>query len=190
MSPQDRRQEGSRCSRYVTVPNSSRANVLGVAQAGDEIKLTPSERLVLLTTTADSGGELLAMEAHYGPAGRPPPEHFHPRQEERFTGIRGTVTLRLGGVERQLGPREEITIPAGVNHAFWNPGGEEAVVRWEMRPALGTERMFEDLAAAGSTLRAAVVVSRYRTEFRLASTAQRLLVDLLGPPARLIGLGR
>jgi hypothetical protein len=39
-----------------------------VAQAGDVIELTASERLVLVTTTADSDGELLAMQAHYAPA--------------------------------------------------------------------------------------------------------------------------
>ena len=161
-----------------------------MAHAGDVIELTPSERLVLVTTTADSDGELLAMEARYGPAGSPPPEHYHPRQEERFTGVAGTVTARVAGVERTIGPGDQLTIPAGVKHAFWNPGGEDAVVRWEVRPALRTERMFEDLAAAGSTLRAALVVSRYGEEFRLSNALQRNLLDLLAPAARLIGVAR
>jgi hypothetical protein len=130
------------------------------------------------------------MEAHYGPAGRPPPGHHHPRREERFTGVSGTVAARVAGVERTIGPGDQLTIPAGVNHAFWNPGGEEAVLRWEVRPALRTERMFEDLAAAGSTLRTAFVVPRYREEFRLSSALQRTLLDLLAPGARLIGLAR
>jgi quercetin dioxygenase-like cupin family protein len=161
-----------------------------VAHAGDVIELTPRERLVLITTTAESNGELLAMQAHYGPAGRPPPEHYHPRQEERFTGVGGTVTARVDGIERTIGPGDQLTIPAGVNHAFWNPGGEEAVLRWEVRPALRTERLFEDLAAAGSTLRAAFVVPRYREEFRLSSALQRTLLDFLAPGARVIGLAR
>jgi len=154
------------------------------------IELTPSERLVLVTTTVESNGELLAMEAHYGPSGRPPPEHYHPRQEERFTGVSGTVTARVAGVERTIGPGDQLTIPAGVKHSFWNAGGEEAVLRWEVRPALRTERMFEELAAAGSMLRAAFVVPRYREEFHLSSAPQRTLLDLLAPGARLMGIAR
>ena len=161
-----------------------------MGQAGDVIELTSSERLVLLTTTADSHGELLAMEAHYAPTESPPPEHYHPRQEERFTGVTGTLTARVAGVERTLGVGDQLTIPAGVKHAFWNPAGEDAVLRWEVRPALRTELMFEDLAAAGSTLRAALVVSRYREEFRLSSALERTLLDVLAPVARLIGLAR
>ena len=130
------------------------------------------------------------MEAHYGPAGRPPPEHYHPRQEERFTGVSGVVYARVGGVERTIAAGDQLTIPAGVNHAFWNSGGEEAVLRWEVRPALRTERMFEDLAAAGSTLRAALVLPRYREEFRLSSGLQRTLLDFIAPGARFVGLAR
>jgi hypothetical protein len=50
--------------------------------------------------------------------------------------------------------------------------------------------MFEDLAAAGSTLPTAFVVPRYREEFRLSSALQRTLLDLLAPGARFIGLAR
>ena len=57
--------------------------------------------------------ELLAMEAHSGPARRPPPEHYHPRQEERFTGVGGTVAVRVAGVGRTIGPGDQLTIPQG-----------------------------------------------------------------------------
>jgi Cupin domain len=89
------------------------------------------------------------------------------------------VTARVAGVERTIATGDQLTIPAGVRHAFWNPGDEEAVLGWEVRPALRTEQMFEDLGAAVSTLRAAFVLPRYREEFRLSSALQRTLLDVL-----------
>ncbi len=139
-------------------------------------RLTPKERLELIS----SSSELLELEAHYGPGGSPPPEHFHPSQEETFTGITGTVTARVDGVERTIAPGETVTIPAGTRHAFWNPGSEEAVLKWEVRPALRTEQMFEELSNAGSTMKKALVISRYKEEFRLTGAAQRALLDAVG----------
>jgi quercetin dioxygenase-like cupin family protein len=157
-----------------------------MAQPGDTLRLTATEWLVIETSTAD----LLAMEAHYGPGAKPPPAHHHPAQEERFTGISGTVRARIDGVERTIGPGETVTIPPGANHSFWNPSSEEAVLTWEVRPALNTEQMFEDLADAGSTLKQGLVLTRYKAEFRLASTPQRLLLDAIAPVAGLIGRSR
>ena len=99
----------------------------------------------------------------------PPPEHYHPTQEETFTGLSGTVTARIGGVERTIRPGEMVTIPAGTKHAFWNPDTEPATIKWEVRPALSTERMFEELSHAGSTFKQALVISRYKREFRLSN---------------------
>lgn len=131
-----------------------------MAKTGDTFTLSPKERLTITSSAADSGGELLAMEAQYAPGGSPPPEHYHPTQEETFTGVSGTVTARIGGVERRIGPGEMVTIRAGTRHAFWNPGTEPATIKWEVRPALSTERMFEELSNAGSTFKQALVVSR------------------------------
>jgi hypothetical protein len=59
-----------RLTSWIRVPISgTRRNV---------IQLTPTERLVLVTT-GESNGDLLAMEAHCGPARRPPREPYHPR---------------------------------------------------------------------------------------------------------------
>ncbi len=154
---------------------------------GDKLEMTPHEWLIVTTTTADSGGELLAMEAHYAPGGQPPPAHHHPSQEERFTGISGTVTARIDGAQRTIAPGETVTIPPGADHSFWNPSSEEAVLRWEVRPALGSERMFEELAQVSSTLAKGLVLTRYKREFRLTSAPQRLLLDAIAPIAGLFG---
>ena len=157
-----------------------------MAKTGDTFTLSPKERLTITTSAADSGGELLAMEAQYAPGGSPPPEHYHPAQEETFTGVRGTVTARVGGVERTISSGDRVTIPAGTKHAFWNPGTKPATIKWEVRPALGTERMFEELSNAGSTFKQALVISRYKREFRLSKAPQRMLLDAIAPIARLV----
>jgi|SRR5581483_4067675 len=151
-----------------------------MAKTGDTFQLSSRERLVVETSAADSGGELLALKATYGPGGSPPPEHYHPSQEETFTGVTGTVTARIDGVERAISPGEIVTIPAGTRHAFWNPATEPATLAWEVRPALRTEQMFEELSNAGSTAKQALVVARYKEEFRLSSAPQRMLIDVVG----------
>ena len=157
-----------------------------MAKTGDTFTLSAKERLTITSSAADSDGELLAMEANYAPGGSPPPEHYHPTQQETFTGISGTVTARIGGVERTIGPGETVTVAARTNHAFWNPGVEPGTIKWEVRPALRTERMFEELSNAGSTLKQALVISRYGHEFRLSNAPQRMLLDAIAPIARLI----
>lgn len=157
-----------------------------MAKTGDTFTLSRKERLTITCSAADSGGDLLAMEARYAPGGSPPPEHYHPTQEETFTGVSGTVTARVGGVERRIGPGEMVTIPAGTRHSFWNPGTEPATITWEVRPALSTERMFEELSNAGSTFKQALVIARYRREFRLSNAPQRMLLDAIVPIARLV----
>ena len=72
-----------------------------MATAGEVVELPGGERIVFVKTAAETGGELLEMEAHYTPGRRPPPEHYHPHQEERFTGITGKMAARVGGTTRE-----------------------------------------------------------------------------------------
>ncbi len=58
--------------------------------SGQEIKGPDGYRLRLVATGAETGGEVLEMEATYGGAGALPPEHLHPRQVERFEVLEGT----------------------------------------------------------------------------------------------------
>jgi quercetin dioxygenase-like cupin family protein len=159
-----------------------------VAQPGDSVELPGGgERLVFRKTARDTEGALLELEASYAPRHRPPPEHFHPAQEERFECLAGAVDVRVDGSQRKLTPGETLTVSPGVRHTFWNSGAEEARLRWEVRPALRTEEMFEDLGRASSTLRALAVVARHTEEFRLARppwTLQRPLLALVRAATR------
>jgi quercetin dioxygenase-like cupin family protein len=114
------------------------------------------ERITFRRTSADTGGELLAIDLAL-PAGRRVPggRHVHPKQEERFEVLEGTMRFTLGRRRVVAGPGELVIVPAGQKHDFANAGDTEALVRVEIRPALEMERMFEvavGLAEQGRTM--------------------------------------
>jgi quercetin dioxygenase-like cupin family protein len=128
-----------------------------MAYPGQVLKNPASgEKLTIRTTAAETDGELLVVDLEL-PAGRkvPGPLHRHPRQEERFEVLRGTMRFRMGRKKIVAGPGEVVVVPPGVRHDFANAGDENAVVRVEVRPALEMERMFETavaLAEQGRTM--------------------------------------
>lgn len=141
----------------------------------DVLKLTPSESLEVRS----SSPEALEVEATYGPAGSPPPKHFHPSQDEHFEVLSGAIRVRVDGDERELSQGEEIDIPRGSVHQMWNPGGELARVRWRTSPAERTEQWFRAIDALHRQGKVArngmpgplafgVMLSEYRDVFRLA----------------------
>ncbi len=73
------------------------------------------------------------------------PEHYHPHQEERFVVISGKMGVRAAGRERVLGPGEEVVVPPGTPHTFWNAGEEELHHVVELRPARNMETFFETI---------------------------------------------
>lgn len=114
-----------------------------MAQAGQEIVGHAGFRLLLVTTGAETGGELLEMEATYGEGAVLPPEHLHPGQAERFEVLEGAVRTIIGGVERRYESGETFEVPAATPHQMTGDG--VARVRWQVRPALRTAEFFERL---------------------------------------------
>ena len=160
----------------------------------EELRLTASESVTVVESAADA----LVVEATYGPGGKPPPKHYHPAQDEHFRVIEGTMTFRIGSVERDVTAGEEIEVPEGVAHQVWNPHDRPATVRWETRPALRTEQWFRGVdrivRAAGdktpSALAFATLLSEYRDCFRIAVGPDLLVcpvIKVLGTVGRLRG---
>lgn len=169
-----------------------------MARSGEQI-VNPATGLTLrfVKTAADTGGELLVMEATYEPSSVKPVEHFHPRQSEHFKILEGTLRARIDGVERELVAGETLDVEAGVSHEMWNEGPGRARTYWETRPALRTEDFFEALARLareGETnekgvpgfLQVAMLASTYRDEFRTTSPPQPIQAVVLSVVA-LIG---
>jgi mannose-6-phosphate isomerase-like protein (cupin superfamily) len=173
-----------------------------MARVGDVIEHPGTgEQIVFRQTARETGGMELVLEFRVRPGGFVAGAHVHPRQEERFDVLEGTVRFRVDGQERDAGPGQTVVVPAGVPHVWWNPG--EAPVRLIVRfgPALRTEEFFEvffGLAQDGKTdpqtgqaglLQSAVMIWEFRREIRPASpplAVQWALVPALAAIGRLL----
>jgi len=115
-----------------------------MAYSGKVIE-SPDTRLVFKETAKDTNGELLRFEQLVQKDHAPVPAHVHGRQEERFVVLSGKTGVRAGEKETVLGPGEEIVVPRGTPHTFWNasPDGEVLHHAVELRPALNSEAFFE-----------------------------------------------
>jgi quercetin dioxygenase-like cupin family protein len=173
-----------------------------MARSGDVIENpVTGERIEFLRTAAETGGALLRVVLSVKPHGFLAAEHEHPRQEERFEVLSGTMRVRLRGVERVLGAGESVAVPPGTPHAWFNDGSGELRALVEFRPALKTElfcETFFGLARNGKTgknglpnlLQLAVLARAFRDEGRLTRppwAVQRVVFALLAPPARVLG---
>ena len=136
------------------------------------------------------------------PAARPRRDRAHPSLPgERRPGPSGTVRFSVRGEQRDVGPGESITIPAGVPHHFWIPGEEEAHWIGTFRPALNTAAFFETYFALAredkldehgmpSLLQLAVMVPVFGAEIRPTSPPWPLLkaiTTVIAPLARMRG---
>ncbi len=149
-----------------------------MAHAGQIIENPVSgERITFLRTSADTNGELLAIELELTPDGHVPGMHVHPRQTERFEVLEGTMTFRMGARKIKAGPGEVVVVPAGKAHKFANGGDTTAKCRVEVTPALDMEQLFETacaLAEEGNVLKSgmpkplhlALFVHRFRNEVK------------------------
>jgi quercetin dioxygenase-like cupin family protein len=159
------------------------------------------ERITFLATSADTDGDMVVIETVVQPGGFVAAAHIHPKQEERFEVVSGTLGLKVDGEEIVAGPGETLTIPAGTPHRFWNAGDEEVRFRCEVRPALQFEQLLETmfaLAADGKTnrkgmpnlLRLAVIARAHFDVVRLPfppAFVQRSGLALGAPLGRLLG---
>jgi mannose-6-phosphate isomerase-like protein (cupin superfamily) len=105
------------------------------------------ERITFRKTAADTGGELLEIDLELAPDGHVPGKHVHPKQEERFEVLSGTMKFKMGRKTVIAEAGDVVTVPAGVSHKFANGGDETAHVRVQVRPALEMERLFETAVA-------------------------------------------
>ena len=116
--------------------------------AGDSIEnpLT-GERIAFVRTAADTGGELLELDATWTRKGIRTPEHVHPEMEERFEVLAGQARFRIAGEERGAGPGDVVTVPPATPHIAWTPGETQARVRIQFSPALRWGEFVERLFA-------------------------------------------
>jgi mannose-6-phosphate isomerase-like protein (cupin superfamily) len=177
-----------------------------VPAAGDVVwnPLT-GEKALLIESAAETGGarivsDFAVEEGGFVPGG----EHLHDACSEHFEVQQGEIAFLVDGEERTLGPGEQLTVPPGSWHRWWNPGQGEVRIRTRVEPALRFEEMiavFWGLCADGHTnakgvpspLFGALLATRYREEIRFRQPphlVQRLLLPPLAALARRRGLER
>src|SRR5215831_16086589 len=115
-----------------------------MAHAGETIENPVThDRVIFRTTAQDTNGTLLAFEDVLLVGYIRPPEHVHPRQEERFEVISGSLGVRVAGHDQVLSAGKSVAVPPGTPHTIWNAGEGETHLLVEFRPALQTEAFFE-----------------------------------------------
>ena len=166
-----------------------------MAKAGDVIENPViGDRVVFLRTGAETGGALLEIDLFAKPGASGPPEHVHPHHEERFTVLAGTLSGRIGGRSIAAGPGEELVVPPGTPHTWWNAGNTDFHVRVALRPAGRMDEFLEaayGLAKDGRTnakglpslLQLAVLVTAYFDTNHLAKPPLVIQKIVFGPLA-------
>lgn len=104
------------------------------------------ERIVVLQSGDETGGEVFVFELHLPPGKHVPSRHTHPNQEESFTILEGTMQFTLGWRTIVAHAGETVVVPRGVAHWFGNPGTVESCARVRVRPALHMQEFFESVA--------------------------------------------
>jgi Cupin domain len=112
--------------------------------------------------------ELLDMEASYSGEGGMPPMHLHPRQNERFEVLEGTMVTVIGGEERTYELGAEFEVPPGTPHQMRADG--PARMRWQVTPALRMAEFFERMYTSppSNAEEGAAFLEEFSEEFQLA----------------------
>lgn len=173
-----------------------------MANQGDVIENPiTGEKIVFLQTAKDTNGEFLELDLFVRPGGFVAAEHIHPKQDEEFEVISGTLALFING-EKTIGEKGyQTTVKAGTPHIWTNDGEDELHCRLLLRPALQWEQMFETmfgLARDGKSdkkglpniLQIAVMTDKFKDHAWLASppiSVQRTMFTVLRPLGKLMG---
>lgn len=121
-----------------------------MARAGSVVENpVMGDRVVFRQTARDTGGELLQFDHFLKVGGYGPEEHIHPRQQEHFAVVSGTMGVRINGRDHLLHAGETMAVLPGTPHMWWNAGDVELHQITEFRPALKFEVFLETLAALG-----------------------------------------
>ena len=159
------------------------------------------DRFVVREGSADSAGERLIGDLYIRPGGAVAGKHIHAYITERFQVVAGTVRFHLDGRDEVAGPGEQVEVPPGVVHDWWNVGDDEAHVLVDIRPAERFELMIQNLYGLANDgqgnargvprlLPLALFAREFRREgefIRPPRIVQRLLFGALAPLARARG---
>lgn len=115
-----------------------------MARAGDRLTVEGyDDSVVFVATSEETAGELLSYDVSFRPRGVVTLEHVHPRQKERHELVSGNLALKVDGVIQRLVKGQAVVVSPGVPHALVPIDDREVRMRFELRPALRWEAIFE-----------------------------------------------
>jgi quercetin dioxygenase-like cupin family protein len=159
------------------------------------------DRFVVREGSEDTGGERLVGDLYIRPGGAVAGKHVHAYITERFEVLAGTVRFHKDGRDELARPGQQVEVPPGVVHDWWNVGDDEAHVLVDIRPAERFELMIENLYGLANDGKAnargvprllplALFAREFRREgefIRPPRAVQRLLFGAAAPLARARG---
>jgi mannose-6-phosphate isomerase-like protein (cupin superfamily) len=113
---------------------------------GEVLTMGPSS-IALKATGANTRETMFLSESTVAPGFPGPPPHVHDRLHDMFFVLDGTLKMRVGDEELDIGPGTFVCVPPGVVHTFSNPSDQPARFLNFNTPA-GWEGYMRDLAAA------------------------------------------
>jgi mannose-6-phosphate isomerase-like protein (cupin superfamily) len=119
---------------------------LTMLKTGDVVSL-PGMRSVITAPAANPATDTMEMEITIDPGTVGAPPHFHPRQEEEYRVVRGTLNVLLSDGWRDLAVGESAVIRQGTTHTFRNTSDQPTVLLNIHRPAHGFAAYWEEMAA-------------------------------------------
>lgn len=171
-------------------------------RAGDMIENTMTgERAVFRSTRHETAGALLEADYYLGAGGAVAAAHVHPRQEETFEVLEGSVRIQIAGRDILARPGKTYVVAPGTSHRIVNHTATGVHLYSTLRPAMLSDELLQTmwaLASDGRTnkrgipslLQAAVSGEHFRGELYLAGPPlwlQDLVFRLLGPVGRALG---
>jgi mannose-6-phosphate isomerase-like protein (cupin superfamily) len=152
-------------------------DMLPVENSETEILRVGAEQAVVLATSAETGGDLFAVELRMPPGGGPPVMHRH-TPSEVYRVLSGEFTFYVTGPDgvtsrRTAGAGQTVTLAGNTPHTIRNESSETAVAFCVHGPGAAMEgftRAAAALAATGAP-----------TMDDVLAVAQRNGIELLGP---------
>ena len=151
------------------------------------------EQFVFDDSWNDPDGRVRQLEYVLEPNSKVP-EHRHPATSQSFEVLSGTLHVRVDrGEALVLKPGDKATTGVDGVHTQWNEGPEPTTVVESYDPPLDIEPFFTVMTqamASKNLLKQAVFFSDFQTISSIESRPLRLLVTLLAPLGRFVGLTR
>ncbi|MFV8829599.1 cupin domain-containing protein [Alkalihalobacterium sp. APHAB7] len=92
------------------------------------------EEITFVECCHETNDEYLFIRVKLPPEGEGPPLHYHLAFEEMFEVEEGELTVTVRDKEMKLTPRDQVTIPVGVNHRFTNSSNEPVTFTVRLTP--------------------------------------------------------